>query len=671
LIAETSTGSSILSKHSYAFEVSRKTTIFNRQVHAVNQYEFLNKFHLSTSDRRILKSPEFRLANQNQGLNLVRLAAAIMGLFAFIAFIAVALIQKKGAWTSSFEDSRQIARLGIAIFSALFLGWAAKFETFAAPRYEALSIFVWSTLTLGLSLILTAQFKMSLEGIPDEVPHGRYAAAVIMITIVVYMLGSIPLGRTILILAPVTILVLAYNFKFLSSVEASSFGTYFVIAHVIGITFSQFKFKRDVELFVKNRDLDLALESIRRSEAREKEISAAKTRLIGSVSHDLRQPLNSLALYNNLLKSKFGGAQNAALNSIAERVQECVAAMEGNLTRLQDIAQLQARTIDVVRAPTPLHECLRTIQTVFQPIAEAAKVRLVVRVETNSDVILNTHSERLFEILANLLSNAVKFSSMANLREPWVLVRTKTVRRQGRLDAVQIIVRDNGLGIALENHERIFDEYVQLNNPERQSSKGYGLGLSVVRELSNSLPGHGLRLVSQLGYGARFSLSIPVASGDQIEAAKTQVSATQTTKVLTERNYVAGDFAPNSLSRANIVLVEDDESLRAALIAQLKDLGATVRAYPSTKHALAATANDTESPTCIISDYWLPEPFDGLQTIAKLREQFDEIVPALLISAASDIDPKRLESLPKLEFALKPVSANTLLSYVTKHHRLE
>jgi two-component system, sensor histidine kinase len=113
------------------------------------------------------------------------------------------------------------------------------------------------------------------------------------------------------------------------------------------------------------------------------------------------------------------------------------------------------------------------------------------------------------------------------------------------------------------------------------------------------------------------------------------------------------------------------DRLRSALTAQLQDLGASVRAYPSAKHALAATANDTESPTCIISDYWLPEPYDGLQTIAKLREQFEENVPALLISAASDIDPARLQSIPNLEFALKPVSANTLLSYVKKHDRLE
>ena len=236
---------------------------------------------------------------------------------------------------------------------------------------------------------------------------------------------------------------------------------------------------------------------------------------------------------------------------------------------------------------------------------------------------------------------------------------------------MQIIVRDNGLGIAAEHHTRIFDEYVQLNNPERQSSKGYGLGLSVVRELTESLPGHRLTLLSRPGHGARFTLAVPVANESQIQAASLTSSPMPASSNLLEKNFSQGKSLPDALIGATIILVEDDENLRAAITAQLQDLGAKVRPYPSAKHALAATANDTESPTCIISDYWLPEPFDGLQTIAKLREQFGEIVPALLISAASDIDPKHLESLPNLEFALKPVSANTLLSYVKKHHRLK
>ena len=637
----------------------------------LNQSEFLKSFRLSTFDREVLKSAEFRLANQAQGFNLVKLAAVTMGLFALIAFLAFAVMQKKGGWASNFDDSRQLARFGIVFFSTVFLAWSIKYEAFAAPRYEALSIFVWSALTLGLTLILLAQFKISLEASSEELPHSRYAAAVILITMVVYMLGSISLGVTILILAPVTVLILVYNFKFLSSVEASSFGTYFIVTHGIGITVSQFKFKRDVELFVKNRDLDLALQSIKRSEAREREISAAKTRLIGSVSHDLRQPLNSLALYNNLLKSKFGGDQNVALNSIAERVQECVAAMEGNLTRLQDIAHLQTRKIAVALAPTPLRKSLGTIQTVFKPIAEAVNVRLDVKVDSNSEVLLDTHSERLFEILANLLSNAVKFSSQGNRLHPWVLVRTKKIYCQGEVSSVQIIVLDNGIGIAPEHHKCIFDEYVQLNNPERQSSKGYGLGLSVVRELTDSLPGHKLELRSRSGHGARFTLSIPVATKNQLENANIETVSILSRAEIGARDFDRIGLDSKRLSAADVILIEDDESLRSALTAQLQELGAKVRAYPSAKHALAATANDIESPTCIISDYWLPEPFDGLQTIVKLREQFGEVVPALLISAASDIEPKRLESLPNLEFALKPVSANTLLSYVGKQHRLE
>jgi signal transduction histidine kinase len=627
----------------------------------------LRKFGLSKADRAVLKSQEFEFANRNEGFDLLRLGAMLMGIFALLAFITVATAQNHGSFASNWNDTRQLARIGMFALVVIFILWSIKYENFAAEKYRTVSTIVWFLLNLGLTILVLAHFNLALRAGTPEAPHGRYGAAVLMVTLVIYMLGSLGATMVLVLIAPATIAILTYNYMFLSSVDSISFAIYFLIAHIIGITFNQYKFKRDVELFLKNRHLDAALFSLKTSEAREKEISAAKTRLIASVSHDLRQPLNSLALYNNLLKSKFGGQQNSGLNSIAERVQECVAAMEGNLTRLQDIAQLQARANLVELRPSSLADTLRSIKTVFQPIADHAKVRLLVRADHPVDIILHSHQERLFEILANLLSNAIKFSSFADQRKPWVLVRARTKISSEGLSSVEIMVKDNGLGIAPEHHEHIFDEYIQLNNPERQSAKGYGLGLSVVRELTNSLPGHSLKLHSRLGQGANFILTTPRLN--EVQTKGTEASQYCPTSMYTSRLAIASlaDNATGSIANANIVLIEDDHSLRAALTAQLQELGGEVRAYPSAKHALAATANDIVPPTCIISDYWLPEPFDGLQTIARLRENFGESVPALLISAASDIDPLRIEKVPHLEFALKPVSATTLCNFIGKH----
>ena len=300
---------------------------------------------MTQSESSIARSSEFKTVRHAEGHGLLRLAAGLLAAFALIATIAVIIFQYEGDWVSSLKDHRQVSRLLIATIAITLLICLRKFEMLAVQNFELVSIFVWSSMMAGLTSLVIAQFNVTLSGNTAETPHNRYSAAVLIVSIVVYTFSTLSTGKNLLLLAPPTGIVLLYNFEFLDTVEATSFSTYFLVIHLIGITFAKYRLKKDVELFVKTRDLEQALGTIRISEAREKEISAAKTRLIGSVSHDLRQPLNSLALYNNLLKSKFGGEQNAALNSIAERVQECVSAMEGNLTRLQDIAQLQARTI--------------------------------------------------------------------------------------------------------------------------------------------------------------------------------------------------------------------------------------------------------------------------------------------------------------------------------------
>lgn len=612
-------------------------------------------------------NPEFHLELRTQSLNLIQISLYCLALFALVAFFAAHFVSHEAQLEITIRDPRQWIRLSLFVLCLACAFLNKRSRGYFILHYQNWVSFIWLSLNIFLGLLVLANYQLTELGLAGGQSHGRFGGAIIIVTLVAYVTSFIGFVRMTLVLAFPTVSNLIFNFRFLEIVENGSHILYLMIAHILGISVNKFWRDREANLFINKKKLQEALNAVQMGEIRERQISAAKTRLIASVSHDLRQPLNSLALYNNLLKSRFGGEQNVALNSVADRVQECLAAMDGNLTRLQDIAHLQAQTVTLNLSPTSLRDSLGTIQTVFQPIAVAANVHLVVRVDSGTDIFLLTHAERLFEILANLLSNAIKFSTAHVHREAWVLVRARKLTKMGQNKFVEIIIRDNGLGIASANHDRIFDEYFQLNNPERQSSKGYGLGLSIVRELTNSMPDHALELESRLGHGASFKLSIPIASQDQFH---TQIIKNDEDSSVAGSVSTALSIRPQlsrPLSGANILLVEDDTTLRAALTAQLQELGANVRSYASAKHALAATANDVESPTCIISDYWLPAPVDGLLAIRMLREQFEELVPALLISASTDIDPKRLGSLPHLDFALKPVSANTLLSYVDKH----
>jgi signal transduction histidine kinase/CheY-like chemotaxis protein len=630
----------------------------------MNKLHFFSRPFLNPTEQDAVRLIQFQNDQASAGVELSAIGIAMMSAFAVIAFFSVAIHQKTGPFFENFEDLRQLSRLLVAITGSGFLLLKAARPDCSLQKLRTASNWIWFFMTFGLTMIIAAHFQMSMEGLSEEPPHGRYTGAVLMITIVLYMLGTLRGYQVAFLMAPATIIALSYNNYFLSAIEFSSSVTYFVIAHFIGASFNQYRLKREIELFVKKQELNQALETIRQSEAREKEISAAKTRLIGTVSHDLRQPLNSLALYNNLLKTKYLG-EDAGLHSISERIHECVAAMEGNLTRLQDIAQLQARPVPVPLRPVSLNESLLRIRAVFESVAHSSNVKLKVHIRSAQDPHLASHSERLFEILANLTSNAIKFSASQQIRPAWVLVRAISIKKSGGESQIRIDLRDNGVGISQQNHARIFDEYIQLNNPQRQSAKGYGLGLSVVRELCNSLGGHTVTLRSSLDRGACFSVYINEISSEDLNAFPQTDGETKNNQAsLSESNTDLNGC--KSLSGHDILLIEDDDSLRNAISIQLHEYGASVRAYPSGKHALAATGNDIRSPSCIVSDYWLPEPFDGVQTVTLLREQFGEIIPALIISAAADINPNHVTKLAATEFALKPVAPITLLNFVRK-----
>jgi signal transduction histidine kinase/CheY-like chemotaxis protein len=595
-------------------------------------------------------------------------ASACLGLFALLAWIIFFWSQHHKSWASSSGDQVQTIRVIGTAIAFTYFSISIKFETFVRKHAQ-----LWSTLLLilasgVLSAITIFAFELAGNDSFTESSGARMGTAILIVTLVTYCSSNLSVWVIALsYVFPASCVVFYNGFQQEAGFVANvSFVHYFATVNVTGFILYFHRKRQDLALFKQRRKTAEVLTDLEKSESRERENSAAKTRLIAAVSHDLRQPLNSLGLYNNLLKTRFGGESNLALNAITEKVEECVSAMEGNLTRLQELAQLQSRANSVPLAPCSLAGIFTSLQAVFQPIADAAGVRFIVRFSDLHGSSLVTNSERLFEILANLLSNAIKFSKPIETRKPWVLLRASRERNDDSKGDLRIDVIDNGPGIHKDFHEKIFDEYVQLGNPQRQSSLGYGLGLSVVKELCNAMTGHRIALRSDLNRGARFSIFVPTALIDSDPSRNRPPQFADESKARQHPRHFAD---PNSskLKGTSVVLVEDDEFLRRAISAQLEEDGAQVRSFPSARHAMAATANDVDAPTCLISDYWLPEPNDGIKTIELLRVQFGATLPALLISATSDLDPKKISEVPNLVFALKPVSAATLVSFIQKH----
>jgi len=226
--------------------------------------------------------------------------------------------------------------------------------------------------------------------------------------------------------------------------------------------------------------------------------SQAKTRFLAAASHDLRQPLQSIALMSSILGRKI---QNPEVLKIVDEQKAIILAMSETLNTLLDIGRLEAGVMTPQLEIFPARTLLEKVDIEFRRLAQAKGIEL--RLAPTSAMVLSDPI-MLERIVMNLVSNAIKYTDKGK-----VLVGCR--RHNGRL---RFEVWDSGIGIPGEMTQLIFETFYQIDNTARESRKGLGLGLSIVDQLSRLL-GYELNLHSILGKGSYFSVEVPLAGLDR------------------------------------------------------------------------------------------------------------------------------------------------------------
>ncbi|MCX8085727.1 MAG: ATP-binding protein [Rhodocyclaceae bacterium] len=242
------------------------------------------------------------------------------------------------------------------------------------------------------------------------------------------------------------------------------------------------------------RRIEEATASLRAERDAAERAARARSRFFAAASHDLRQPVQALALFVERLRHD---AKGSALLPKIKQLARTVETLQSLLDSLLDYSRLASQAYSIQRQPVQASVAIGTVLDEFSPLADKRGIAL--RRHLN-ECWLDTDPVLLYRLLINLIGNAIRHT-----RHGAVLV---ACRRRG--EKVRIEVWDTGPGIAPEQQAAIFEELVQLNNPERDANKGLGLGLAIVKRISELLD-HPIELCSRLGHGSRFAVTIPLA----------------------------------------------------------------------------------------------------------------------------------------------------------------
>jgi len=382
-----------------------------------------------------------------------------------------------------------------------------------------------------------------------------------------------------------------------------------------------------IRLRYENEQLvgQLQQQNILAEQARAKAESASRSKSLffAAANHDLRQPLHSLGLFATALRN---GNVDASGRRMIDQILQCTESLEQLFDNLLDISKLDAGQIEVKKEIVAINLVFDRLRSTFAEQAQEKKLRLVVR---RSRAMVMTDPTLLFRVLANLVSNSIRYTEKGG-----VVVAC----RRKRNGTVSVEVWDSGIGIPAEQHERIFEEFYQLNNPSRDRTRGLGLGLATVRRIVQ-LMDHPLRLRSRTGRGSRFIIEVPVADPTRIHSA----AATIEQKV------------PNLIGGKLIVVIDDEESVRLGMQSLLESWGCKCITAMDADEALGSI--DGRTPDFIIADLRLRDERNGIDAIRELRAKLGQGIPAVLISGDTAAEQLRKVSAAGLTMMHKPLKA--------------
>lgn len=363
------------------------------------------------------------------------------------------------------------------------------------------------------------------------------------------------------------------------------------------------------------------------------EAAKVKARFFANVSHELRTPLTLLNGMLELMQENPDQKGNSEKMNIALGNSR---RLQGMINEVLDLSRLEGGKWELTKKPKEILPLLNRIVLAFESLIIKKNLKLTYDASPLSGLIMDIDEDKFEKVINNLVYNAIKFNREGGSIKV-TAVRTETT--------VVIQVVDTGTGIAEKELPSIFDRFYQSSSTEHLNSQGIGIGLALVRELTE-LHGGDVHVTSREGEGSCFTVQFPIhVSGNGKEA-------TEEFPEQPEVNFNSFDRRPQ------VLVVEDNEEMRF----YLKEILGEYADLAETRHGREGLKwMKTHNPDLIISDVMMPE-MDGYEFLSQLKASpaWRRIPVIMLTARASEEDLLHGLSLGVDDYIIKPFNAKEL-----------
>lgn len=378
-------------------------------------------------------------------------------------------------------------------------------------------------------------------------------------------------------------------------------------------------------------DLDSRIELERRKTEAVERAAKSRMRFFAAASHDLRQPLQALALFMSVLERHVGREGTNVLSAAKTSLHS----MEEMFDALLDMSRIDAGILEPRPAVFMINDVLEQLELEFDPQAMQAGLQLRV---VASSAAVRSDAAMLTRILRNFLSNAVRYTARGRI--------LMGCRPSG--NHLRIEVWDTGPGVSEELRDRIFEEFFRGPGADTNGRPGVGLGLAIAQRVATVL-GHRLGIRSHPGRGSMFSVTVPRALDTDVDSG----------------GEAADEALVPDLAGHTVVVIDDDPQVLTGLRLLLEEWGCRAVVAPDAETAVRQLGEPALRPDVILADLRLGGDMCGVAAIERIWEAVQDEVPALLLTgdtnagALQELSPGQF---PRLTKPIKPARLAIVLA---------